>query len=145
MRRTSLHLMSQRSVIAPQCAEHQVTAGGDNKCNDQSQNSVIFCPLSPVTALSRGAGESSCHFGRKNVYMKQYIMEANIKNTNTKRSQRRSQYSEIDLVGPSLFDATCQSLLKIKTMKLTVAQRYVLQGAGNQLLETKQLTNAKNT
>ena len=82
---------------------------------------VIFCPLSPVMALSRGAGESSCHFGRKNVYMKQYIMEANIKNTNTKRSQRRSQYSEIDLVGPSLFDATCQSLLKIKTMKLTVA------------------------
>ena len=31
------------------------------------------------------------------------------------------QYSEIDLVGPRLFDATCQSLLKIKTMKLTVA------------------------
>ena len=45
---------------------------------------------------------------------------ASIKNTN-KYKEGKEQYSEIDLVGPRLFDATCQSLLKIETMKLTVA------------------------
>ena len=45
---------------------------------------------------------------------------ADIENTN-KYKEGKEQYSEIDLVGPRLFDATCQSLLKIETMKLTVA------------------------
>lgn len=51
-------------------------------------------------------------------------MVANIKNTNKYTGESaagKEQYSEIDLVGPRLFDATCQSLLKIETMKLTVA------------------------
>ena len=52
-------------------------------------------------------------------------MVANIKNTNKYKGESAAggkvKYSEIDLVGPRLFDATCQSLLKIETMKLTVA------------------------